>query len=100
MLPVVDASTGPVARVASAPLPAGTSLYETMGRIEALSPDSVTLSHDPVPAIGWPAMTMGFRLADPNLAQGLKVGDQVMFAFERQGNTQILRRIMKTGASP
>ena len=90
----------PSANMPAASNAGGVPLYETKGRIEVLTPNSVTLSHEPVPAIGWPAMTMGFRLADPKLAQGLKVGDQVMFAFERQGNTQTVRKMMKTGAAP
>ena len=78
--------------------PAG--LHETTGRVEAFTPESVTLSHAPVPAIGWPAMTMSFRLENPQLASGLKVGDQVTFAFEQQGSVQIVRRIAKTGGAP
>jgi Cu(I)/Ag(I) efflux system membrane fusion protein len=53
-----------------------------------------------VPAIGWPAMTMSFRLENPQLASGLKVGDRVTFAFEQQGSAQIVRRIAKTGGAP
>lgn len=75
-------------------------LHETTGRVEALTRESVTLSHQPVPAIGWPAMTMSFRLENPQLASGLKVGDQVSFAFEQQGSAQIVRQIAKTGGVP
>lgn len=75
-------------------------LHETTGRVEAVTPESVTLSHAPVPAIGWPAMTMSFRLENPQLASGLKVGDQVSFAFEQQGSAQVVRRIAKTGGAP
>jgi Cu(I)/Ag(I) efflux system membrane fusion protein len=75
-------------------------LHETSGRVEALTPESVTLSHEPVPAIGWPAMTMSFRLENPQLARGLNVGDRVTFAFEQQGSAQIVRRIAKTGGAP
>jgi len=79
---------------------AAAGLHETTGRVEALTPESVTLSHAPVPAIGWPAMTMSFRLENPQLASGLKVGDRVTFAFEQQGSAQIVRRIAKTGGAP
>jgi membrane fusion protein, copper/silver efflux system len=79
---------------------AADGLHETSGRVEALTPESVTLSHEPVPAIGWPAMTMSFRLENPQLARGLNVGDRVNFAFEQQGSAQIVRRIAKTGGAP
>lgn len=71
------------------------ALYETRGRIEALTPTSITLSHEPVPAIGWPAMTMTFTLANPALARGLKPGDQVRFAFDQPAGTPTVRRLQK-----
>jgi Cu/Ag efflux protein CusF len=36
----------------------------------------VILKHEDIPGL-MPAMTMGFELADPKLAEGLKKGDQV-----------------------
>jgi Cu(I)/Ag(I) efflux system membrane fusion protein len=68
-------------------------LYGSVGRIEQISPASVTLSHQPIPAIGWPAMTMQFRLADPALARGLKAGDQVAFSFEQAPAGPTVRRM-------
>ena len=56
-------------------------LYQARGVIEQLTGNSITLSHEPVPAIGWPAMTMTFKLDPPTLAKGLKVGDHVAFGF-------------------
>jgi Cu(I)/Ag(I) efflux system membrane fusion protein len=81
--------------VAAKPAP---SLYESRGRVEKVTPNSVTLSHEPVPAIGWPAMTMTFQLADPALARGVKVGDRVAFAFDQPPAGPTVRRI--TPAAP
>jgi Cu(I)/Ag(I) efflux system membrane fusion protein len=72
---------------------AGAALYETRGRIEALTAGSITLSHEPVPAIGWPAMTMTFRLDPPSLAKGMKVGDRVGFGFEQKPEGPVIRRL-------
>ena len=69
------------------------ALYETRGRIEALTAGSITLSHEPVPAIGWPAMTMTFRLDPPSLAKGMKVGDRVGFGFEQKPEGPVIRRL-------
>ncbi len=81
------------------PAPARTPvLYESVGRVEQISPASVTLSHQPVPAIGWPAMTMTFRLGEPALAKGVKVGDRVAFAFDQPPAGPTLRRISKVTA--
>ena len=74
------------------------ALYESVGRVEQISPASVTLSHQPVPAIGWPAMTMTFRLADPALAQGVKVGDRVAFAFDQPSAGPTVHRLSKATA--
>jgi Cu(I)/Ag(I) efflux system membrane fusion protein len=75
------------------------ALYETTGRIEQLKGRSVTLSHEPVPALKWPAMTMAFTLADTNLARGIKVGDRVSFAFDQAGGVPTVRRLTKTEAT-
>jgi Cu(I)/Ag(I) efflux system membrane fusion protein len=74
------------------------ALYESIGRIEQISPQAVTLSHQPVPALQWPAMTMQFRLADPALARGLKVGDQVRFGFEQAESGPTVRRLSREAA--
>ncbi|GGL10231.1 hypothetical protein GCM10010983_04230 [Caulobacter rhizosphaerae] len=89
-------ATGP-AMSAMAPA-AKPALAEAVGRVEQVSGGSITLSHGPVPAIGWPAMTMAFR-ADPMLLKGLKPGDQVSFAFEQPPAGSTVRRIAKTGAA-
>ncbi|SFM96021.1 Cu and Ag efflux protein CusF [Formivibrio citricus] len=43
---------------------------------------SVTLKHDPIPSLQWPAMTMPFKLAKPELAKGLATGQKVKFTLE------------------
>ena len=81
------------------PAPARTpALYESVGRVEQISPASVTLSHQPVPAIGWPAMTMTFRLGEPALAKEVKIGDRVTFAFDQPPSGPTVRRMSKASA--
>lgn len=87
----LGAASAPVTKAAS-------TLYESRGRIEALSAGSITLSHAPVPAIGWPAMTMTFRLDPPALAEDLKVGERVAFGFEQRPDGPIVRRLVKEAA--
>jgi Cu(I)/Ag(I) efflux system membrane fusion protein len=91
--PASARSPKPNASPAKAP-----ALYESVGRVEQISPASVALSHQPVPAIGWPAMTMTFKLADPALAQGVKVGDRVAFAFDQPPAGPTVRRMSKATA--
>ena len=79
------------------PAPTG-KVYETVGSIEAMDASSITLSHQPVPAIGWPAMTMTFRVADPGLLRGYKKGDHVRFGFNQPAEGPTLRRIVREGS--
>lgn len=83
-----------------APAPTQTpapQVYETVGSIEAIDARSVTLSHQPVSAIGWPAMTMTFRVTDPKLVRGFRKGDRVRFGFDQPSEGPTLRRMAQEG---
>lgn len=56
-----------------------TQEYETTGVIKAIDAGSITLAHQPIPALNWGAMTMDFTLKTP--VATLKPGDRVMFSF-------------------
>ena len=74
-------------------------LLQAQGRIEEITADTITLSHGPVPAIGWPAMTMTFKLDPPSLAGGLKAGDQAAFGFEQRPDGPAVRSLRRMEAS-
>ncbi|GMV46548.1 MAG: hypothetical protein AMXMBFR66_19460 [Pseudomonadota bacterium] len=79
------------AGAASAPPPPE---HEVAGVVsEPAAAGMITLEHEPVPALKWPAMTMPFRLARPDLAQGLKAGERVRFRFRQQGDDAVLTAI-------
>jgi Cu(I)/Ag(I) efflux system protein CusF len=40
---------------------------------------TVTIKHQPIAALGWPAMTMGFKVTPPSLLAALKVGQKIGF---------------------
>lgn len=82
------------------PASSAPALYQTRGMIEQLKGDSITLSHEAIPAIGWPAMTMTFRLSSPSLARGMKAGDQVSFAFVQKPDGPVIEKIQPMGAKP
>lgn len=46
---------------------------------------TITLQHQAIAAIGWPAMTMPFKLASPDLLKHVKVGDKVRFTLRPDG---------------
>ena len=74
-------------------------LLQAKGRVEEITADTITLSHGPVPAIGWPAMTMTFKLDPPSLARGLKAGDQAAFGFEQRPDGPAVRSLHRVEAS-
>ena len=66
----------------SAPAAARTE-FMAVGTLNSVDPAAATvnISHNAVPAAGWPAMTMDFKLADPNAAPDLKAGERVDIHF-------------------
>lgn len=44
----------------------------------------LTLRHGPLDHLGMPPMTMVFRVAEPQLLDGLKEGDKVKFSAEKR----------------
>nr|WP_315594265.1 efflux RND transporter periplasmic adaptor subunit [uncultured Cupriavidus sp.] len=56
--------------------------YEGTGRIEAVNAEGLTISHGPIPAAQWGAMTMDFGAHDAAMLNGLKPGDRIRFRFQ------------------
>lgn len=44
----------------------------------------VTLNHEPIKELGWPSMTMGFKVKDSKQLNKLKVGDDVAFDLKAE----------------
>lgn len=57
-------------------------------KIDAKS-GSVTIAHDPIKALNWPAMTMPFKVADKALLAKMKVGAKVRFDLSGQTITAV-----------
>jgi Cu(I)/Ag(I) efflux system protein CusF len=57
--------------------------------------NTVTIEHDPIPALNWPAMTMAFKAAQPDLLTGVSAGQQVKFQLMQMGDGTTLTAIQK-----
>lgn len=57
----------------------------------------IKLKHDPIPALGWPAMVMDFKVQDSKLLGGLKAGDAVTFSFVSGEAGNVVTAIQKRG---
>lgn len=68
--------------------PESSAKYTTSAVVEALNEDSVTVTHAPIPSLGWPEMTMDFMLPAPEQfpRESLKVGDQIEMEFQLQND--------------
>ena len=55
-----------------------------VGVVQALDPSAgtVTISHEAIASLGWPAMTMSFKVAKPDLLQQVSVGEKVEFTLD------------------
>ncbi|MDP8914460.1 MAG: copper-binding protein [Pseudomonadota bacterium] len=65
------------------------------GTVTSISGNAVTISHEEIKSIGWPAMTMAFTANDATLLNGIKAGDRVSFAFSKAGSGFTLTSVTK-----
>ena len=95
---VADAPAKPAAAtdMTSMDISAATKAGSGSGKITELDKAGgrVTIDHGPIPEVGWPAMTMGFK-ADPKMLDGFAVGDQVDFTLSFKGNEGMVTAISK-----
>lgn len=54
---------------------------------------TVTVAHDPVKSLGWPTMSMGFKVPDRALLAKFKQDQRVSFEFVQQGGDYVVTQI-------
>ena len=72
---------------------AGTqAAHKATGVVKKVDPKSgvVTLAHDPVKSLNWPAMTMSFGVKDKALLDKMQSGKKVEFEFVQQGKDNVI----------
>jgi Cu(I)/Ag(I) efflux system protein CusF len=74
--------------------PAAAQVHKAVGVVKALdaAKGTVTIAHEPVPALQWSAMTMPFTLS-AELAKGVQVGQKVNFEFTAKGMNGTITKI-------
>ena len=80
LLVIAACDRAPPEESVAAPAPAEYMAVGTLNSIDAAA-GTVNVSHGAVPAAGWPAMTMDFKLAQPVEVANLKPGDRVDIHF-------------------
>lgn len=64
----------------------------TVTAIDA-SAGTITLDHEAIAAIGWPAMVMQFTAEDHAILQGVNVGDRVSFELKSATEPQVVTAV-------
>jgi Cu(I)/Ag(I) efflux system periplasmic protein CusF len=68
------------------------TVTEAVGVVDSVdqAKGMVTLSHEPIASLNWPAMTMDFAVKDKALFNKLIVAKKVQFKFVKQGNRYVV----------
>jgi len=77
-------------------MPEGSKMGSGTGTVTAIdaATGKITLDHEAIAAVGWPAMKMGFS-AKPELLKGIAVGDKVDFDLTVTGSAGEVTAIRK-----
>ena len=59
----------------------------------AAASGKVTIKHEPVASLKWPAMTMGFVVKDKAVADRLKAGAKIEFEFVQEGKDYVVTSV-------
>jgi len=94
VLPKLEGSaTNNAGLPSTSPSTAPAPTYETTGKIEQVTAKSITFSHQPVPALSWPAMTMAFGKPSETSFPDVKVGQTVRFVFKQSSEGYELTQV-------
>ena len=70
------------------------STYQGLGKVEKVTNQDITISHQAIPELGWGAMTMSFKQPVQPFTR-IQQGDQVNFSFTKVGNSYVISDISK-----
>jgi Cu(I)/Ag(I) efflux system protein CusF len=70
-------------------------VHKGTGKVTKVDPatNSVTIAHEPVSTMNWPAMTMTFKAKDKKLLEKVKQGEKVDFEFIQQGKDYVVTAV-------
>lgn len=66
--------------------------HKAMGTVKKVDAKTgvVTVAHEPVKTMNWPAMTMGFKVKDKMLLDKFSDGKKVEFEFMQEGKDYVI----------
>ena len=74
---------------------AQTKSHNGVGVVKSVDSDkgTVSIAHEPVTSMSWPAMTMTFKAKDKAMLEHVKPGAKVEFSFVQSGKDYIVTKI-------
>lgn len=102
-LAILLAACSPTPPAADQPVPAAeapsaaTAAIEGVGVVTAVDPvaGTISLDHEAIAVINWPAMTMQFRAENPAILEGVAVGDRVSFELKSGTETSVITALRR-----
>ncbi len=75
--------------------PAKGTETQAVGVVDAVAPAKgiVTISHEPIKSLGWPAMTMDFVVKDKKILAKLSKGKKIHFSFVEQHGDYVVTKV-------
>lgn len=91
-------SGGPETPAPSAARPEATTESRGVGVVESVDRANrrVTIAHEPIESLGWPAMTMGFAVSRPELLENVTAGQRIEFTLEGSDMSAVVTSIEPT----
>jgi Cu(I)/Ag(I) efflux system periplasmic protein CusF len=74
---------------------AAAKLHKGVGVVKNVDAEkrTVSVAHEPIKSMEWPAMTMSFTAKDKKMLEGIKPGAKVEFEFVQQGSKYTITSI-------
>lgn len=69
--------------------------HSATGTVRRISGNDVTITHEAIKSIGWPAMEMTFTAPDAAMLHGISENDRVSFEFQKSASGIVLTSIHK-----
>lgn len=69
------------------------AVHKATGVVTKVDKEKVTIRHEPVASLQWPAMTMAFAVKDKALMGKLAKDKKVEFEFEQQGRDYVVTSV-------
>ena len=92
-----DAAKTDDMNMAETTTPASAGPITSVGTVTAVdaAAGTISLDHEPIAAISWPAMSMQFTAENPAILQGIAVGDRVSFEIKSATETSVVTMVQE-----